>query len=334
MTMNVFLTGATGYIGGSILAELLKDERFKVSALVRSEEKAKLLQEVGVTPIIGTLDDAEIITKNTAAADLVIEAANCDHLENAKAIVAGLEKRYNETGKRAIYVHTSGTGIAINPTDYPYSGKLDPNVYDDTNDQQIAGIPLTNLHRHVDDYIIKHSDSYKLAIVAPSHVYGIATGLDGISNTRGIIVPLIIKTALKQRIAIQINEGDNTWSHVHISDLTTFYQLLIDALLEDKITTKGYYFSEHGEARIGDIIKKVAEIGYQKGVIDTPDVKSLTTEGANSFTGNSWYGLVLGTNSRVKANKIKSLGWKPKYDQDAIFATLTEEFEHWQNQQQ
>jgi nucleoside-diphosphate-sugar epimerase len=337
MTVNVFLTGATGYIGGSLLAELLKDGRFKVSALVRSQDKAKLLQDVGVTPILGTLDDAEIITKSAAAADLVIEAANCDHLENAKAIVAGLEKSYKETGKKAIYVHTSGSGIAVAPNDYPYYGKLDPNVYDDTNDEQISAIPVTNVHRNVDDYIIKHSNSYKLVIATPSLVYGKATVLDGISNTRSLLIPFLIKTALKERYTVQINDGSNTWSNVHINDVTTFYKLLIDALLEDNITTlgaQGYYFIENGEVKVGEIIKKIAEIGHQKGVFDTVDVKSgLTSEELLAYVGNPMYGFFLGTNSRMKANKIKKLGWKPKYGPDGVFTTLNEEFEHWQKQQ-
>jgi uncharacterized protein YbjT (DUF2867 family) len=59
--MKVFVTGASGYIGGSV-AEKLRDTGHQVLGLVRSEEKARLLKERGIEPIMGTLDDAEILT--------------------------------------------------------------------------------------------------------------------------------------------------------------------------------------------------------------------------------------------------------------------------------
>ncbi len=54
--MKVFVTGATGYIGGSV-SERLVASGHQVVGLVRSKEKAPLLERRGIVPVLGTLDD-------------------------------------------------------------------------------------------------------------------------------------------------------------------------------------------------------------------------------------------------------------------------------------
>ncbi len=49
---KVFITGASGYIGGSI-AERLISLGYQVTGLVRSQEKAALLQQRGIEPYLG-----------------------------------------------------------------------------------------------------------------------------------------------------------------------------------------------------------------------------------------------------------------------------------------
>lgn len=59
---TVFLLG-TGYIGGSILTALLDEGRYAVTALSRSDDKAKVLQGLGVKTVKGSLDDEDGIVK-------------------------------------------------------------------------------------------------------------------------------------------------------------------------------------------------------------------------------------------------------------------------------
>src|SRR6516162_8472589 len=62
--MRVFVTGASGYIGGSI-AQKLCDSGHQIVGLARSEKKAGLLKERGITPILGTLDESRLLTDAT-----------------------------------------------------------------------------------------------------------------------------------------------------------------------------------------------------------------------------------------------------------------------------
>ena len=52
--MKVFLTGATGYIGGSV-AERLIASGHQVVGLVRSAESIPLLKDRGVESVLGNL---------------------------------------------------------------------------------------------------------------------------------------------------------------------------------------------------------------------------------------------------------------------------------------
>lgn len=75
MTPRIFLTGATGYIGGDTLYALYnKHSDYEIAALVRSEEKGKPVKEAfpNVRLVIGDLDSSQLIEDESAKADVVI----------------------------------------------------------------------------------------------------------------------------------------------------------------------------------------------------------------------------------------------------------------------
>ncbi|KAN0124145.1 hypothetical protein V8E53_015843, partial [Lactarius tabidus] len=111
----IFITGATGYIGGSVLQRLLdhpKRESFEITALVRSADKAKLLNTLGVKTVVASLSDLDRLTELAAASDVVIHTADADDQKAARALLIGAKARYEKTSKTPIFVHTSGTGDA------------------------------------------------------------------------------------------------------------------------------------------------------------------------------------------------------------------------------
>ena len=72
--MRVFLTGATGFIGGAV-ARTLRDRGDDVVALVRTPAKATALSAIGVELLPGSLGDDEAISKGVTGCGTVIHAA-------------------------------------------------------------------------------------------------------------------------------------------------------------------------------------------------------------------------------------------------------------------
>jgi N-acetyl-gamma-glutamylphosphate reductase len=75
MPTKAFITGVTGYIGGDAFHVLLQEHPdFEYAALIRTKEKADYVK--GLYPnlrvVIGSNDDSEIITKESAWADIVL----------------------------------------------------------------------------------------------------------------------------------------------------------------------------------------------------------------------------------------------------------------------
>src|ERR1700758_3433695 len=80
----------------------------KVRGLVRSKEKADAVAAHGVDPVIGSLDDADLLQAEARAADAVVNAASSDHRGAVGALISGL----SGSGKRLIHSAFWGRNLA------------------------------------------------------------------------------------------------------------------------------------------------------------------------------------------------------------------------------
>lgn len=117
--MRVFVTGATGFIGGHV-ARKLRERDDAVVALVRSPAKAATLRELGCELVEGDLSDAGAIARGVAGADAVIHAGavykvgvpKSEHAAMFESNVAGTERVLDAAlaagVPRIVYVSTCG----------------------------------------------------------------------------------------------------------------------------------------------------------------------------------------------------------------------------------
>ncbi|KAH9168824.1 hypothetical protein EDB89DRAFT_1855069 [Lactarius sanguifluus] len=310
---HIFITGATGYIGGSVLQRLLdhpKSDTFEITALVRNADKATLLNTVGVNTAVASLSDLDKLTELAAASDVIIHTADADDQKAAKAILHGLKARYEKTGKIPIYIHTvcllMDNAAGLCETDV---------IYADTNPEQIESISDTAAHRLVDrEVVAADKEGYvRTYIVLPSTIYGIAIGklFDlGISHAHSIQLPVAIRASLDRGQGGVIGEGKNIWPNVEVHEQAELYQIILDAALSDPNTPHGrdgYYFGASDEYRLYDLAKAYSQVLYDLGKGKSPEPTSFTAEEVQKYFGGAW----LGSNSRCKAERGRALGWKP-----------------------
>jgi len=342
----IFVIGATGYIGGSVLHKLLSHpsaDTFDITALVRSEEKAKKLEKFGVHSVIGSFNDSALVEKLAENAHVVFSLADADDLPATQAILKGLKQRHAKLGDLSILIHTSGTGVLTEGQGTKGMAATDL-IYDDSNFEQIANIKPTAPHRNVDNAVFEaDKEGYTRAyIILPSTIYAIAKNplVDaGIQNPFSIQIPYVIKASLARGRAGMVGKGLALWPNVHIDDVADLYIVLYDSIITKGTENvdhgiRGYYFGENGEHSWYDISKAIGEAMVELGLTNDPEPTTFTDEELAKYfgsvkTGNSW-----GTNSRARATHSRSIGWEPKYTTKDMLASIKPEIEAILKQQQ
>jgi len=282
--MKVFIVGASGYIGGSVAAALVK-QGHQVSGLARSDEVARALQQRGITPVRGTLDDAATLAAAAKAADVTIGAANADHRGAADAIVNAL----SGTGKT--YLHTSGSSIVGTPA----RGEFVEAVFDE--DTPFTPPPARKARVEIDN-MVRGASGMRGIVIAPSLIYGRGHGL----HADSVQVPWLIALAKKAGIARHIGSGENRWANVHIDDLVPLYLLAIE-----KAPAGAFYFAENGENSMREVCEAISRMLGQGGRTQSMSIAEAAAEWGEGAAENT-----MGSNSRVRAKRARAeLGWKP-----------------------
>ncbi|KAF2866532.1 hypothetical protein BDV95DRAFT_202369 [Massariosphaeria phaeospora] len=315
---KLFITGATGYIGGDALYAIANAyPDLEITALARNSDKgAKIAAQYSkIRLVYGDLDSTELITKETSDTDIVVHTANCDHEASANTIIAGLALR--QKSNPAYLIHTSGTGI-LSFSDYESKvyGLKNEKVYDDWEGlQEVTSIPDTAVHRNVDKIILAageaHPDKIYTAIVCPPCIYGPGRGPD---NQKSMQVYSMSRATLQRGKAFHVGDGNNLWTQVHVEDLSNLFLALTTAALQHggKATwnSEGYYFCENGDFVWGHVARSIARIAHEKKLIQSQEIDKISVEEADMLTQSGSY--LWGMNSRCRAIRAKKLlDWKP-----------------------
>ncbi|KAJ3508596.1 hypothetical protein NLJ89_g5672 [Agrocybe chaxingu] len=337
--LNIFFTGVTGYIGGSVLSRLLKHKdaaSFHITALVRSTDKAKKLKTLGVDTIIGSYSDKDLtfLKEEASKADVVIAAVDCDNLPAAQAILDGLKLKYEASGKSPILIHTSGTGMLVDDA----RGLASEHIhYSDTETDKLNALPVTTPHRNVDIPILEADKAgyIKAYIVTPSTVFGRPEGplieLE-VQNGHSMQIPWLIKASIARKQGGHIGKGLNRWPAVHVEDNADLYLILFDASRAnpDKVP-RGYYFTENFDYSYLETSTVIAETLFELGIGTDPKPSGFTVEESEKYLGPLWFWL--GTNCYAKADRGRVLGWNPKYGKEAYLADIKSEVKFYAQQQ-
>ena len=285
--MKIFCTGASGYIGGSVAARLAAGGH-QVSGLVRSADKAEAVRAFGIAPVMGTLDDAQVLARAARDADVVVNAASADHKGAVTALLDAL------AGSGKAFIHTSGSSIVGTRS----RGARSDDIFDE--DTPITPSPARVARVALNQLILGYrAKGCRPVIICPSLIYGIGHG----AGRDSVQVPLLIKLAKKRGNAAHAGPGENIWSNVHIDDLVPLYLLAVD-----KAPAGSFYFAENGE---NSMREACVSINRMFGFTGPPS--PMTMQEAASEWGEGTTEDTMASNSRVRAKRARAeLGWQPK----------------------
>ncbi|MEU6715490.1 NAD-dependent epimerase/dehydratase family protein [Nonomuraea sp. NPDC046802] len=290
--MRVFVTGATGYIGGSVADRMLRAGH-QVTGLARSSEKARMLERLGMAPVLGTLDDQALLTEQAQAADAVVNAADSDHRGAAEALVEAL------AGSGKPLLHTSGSSIVGTDSRGEPSGET---FGEEIFDSESSWRPADDKEARVaiDRYVLDAaSRQVRSVVLSNTLIYGHGRGL----SRDSVQIPALVRQAHKSGTVHRIGAGRNTWSNVHIDDVADLYLLALDAA-----PAGSFYFVENGEASFADITAAIAE-ALGLGSAEAWDITTAVQE-----WGYEAAVFALGSNSRVRGERARAqLGWRPRH---------------------
>jgi nucleoside-diphosphate-sugar epimerase len=286
--MRIFVTGATGYIGGSVAAGLIAAGHH-VRGLVRDANKAKDLAARGIEPVMGDLDDGAALARAAREADGVVSAANSDHAASVQALLAALEG----TGKPLL--HTSGSSVIADDARGNVAGDA---VYDETT-PFVVHPGKQPRHALNQTLLAAAARGVRAMVICPTLIYGRGRGM----NPHSIQIPFLVRQAREHGAVRVVGRGLNRWSTVHIDDLVNLYRLALE-----RGPAGAFYFAENGESSFAEIGAAIAQ-RLQLG-----PVEPFAAEAAAALWGEAKTFFTLGSNSRVRALRARQeLGWQPRH---------------------
>jgi nucleoside-diphosphate-sugar epimerase len=282
--MRIFLTGANGFIGGAVASALIADGH-AVRGLVRDKAKAEAVAACGVDPVIGSLDDAALLHAEAQASDGVVNAASSDHRAAVEALIAGL------AGSGKPFIHSSGSSIVADRA----MGEPSERIFHE--DTPIEPAP-ERAARVAIDRLVVGAPGIRAVVLCNAMIYGHAIG----APAQSVQIPALVQQAKASGVARYIGRGLNRWSNVHIADVAALYVLALA-----KAPAGSFMYVESGEEALGEVVRALAARLGLGAAQSWPAADAIAFWGANKAVFS------LGSNSRVRRERARLLGWSPRH---------------------
>lgn len=280
--MQVFLTGATGYIGSRIVPELIAAGH-EVLGLTRSDQGAVELARAGAKVHRGSLEDPETLASGAAQADAVIHTAfdhdfsnflaNC---EKDRRVIEAMGDALAGSGKP--FLITSGVGMGNGAPGEPATEqRFDRDNVNPRRLSELAGEAVA-------------AKGVSVAVVRLPQVHDV--------EKQGLLTPMI-EVARARGFSAYVGEGKERWSAAHVDDVARLFRMA----LEQHEPGARY----HAVAEEGVSSRAVAEaVGQRLGI----PVRSLSPEEVPGYYGPlaPFASMDLPASSEWTRRK---LGWQP-----------------------
>ena len=286
--MKVVLTGATGFIGSHVLADLHKHGH-EVTALVRDDAQADTVAARGATPVVVDLYDRPAVARLLSNADGAIHTASPGDATSANldsAVVDAVIDAFAGTGKP--YLQISGLWIyGANPSITEASAFNAP--------------ALVSWKEPIERRVLGATGMRGVVIVS-SVAYG-----DGGGGIPGLLLGSPRDDAGN---LVMLGTGQQHWSTVHAADLADFFR----RALEDDSARGRYVIGNGLHPTVAELTDAAAAAVGAPGAVPGSDNE------ARARLGDYFAEVLLLDQGTDAARARAELGWHPSHP------SLTDEF--------
>ncbi|KAH7178894.1 hypothetical protein DER46DRAFT_622434 [Fusarium sp. MPI-SDFR-AT-0072] len=301
MPHNILLTGASGYLGGDLLAELASTdlpEHGRLFALVRSSEHADAVKQLGAEPLILDVHNEDAVHEAVLSHEITILFFLINSVSaSQKLFVKALGELKKKTGSDVHFLHTTGAKMFSSHSGAPTDRKLsdnDPELFAVQKAQRAPLMRFQEVWQALDtnNTIIELSEAsqVKSYIFAPC------------------ITVAIVQAAKALRRVYRTDAGDPILPVAHIADNTSLY----------------------GSVPWNDIYNAFAKALAQRGVIDDATVQDADDEVLQKMADalkcpKDFVAPQLGGTCTFVSEHGRKIGWKPTRKAEDILVAADEE---------
>jgi nucleoside-diphosphate-sugar epimerase len=279
--MKIALTGATGFVGSHILAEL-QSNGHDVTALVRDDAQAATVAARGATPAVVDLHDRPAVVNVLKANDGAVHTASPGDATSANldsAVADAAIEAFDGTGKP--YVPSSGAWVFGSNTAI-------------TDDSPFNAPPLVAWKEPIERRVFDATGMRGVVIVS-STAYG-----DGGGGIPGILLgsPRDAGGNL-----IMLGTGRQHWPSVHVADLAVAFRRVLE-----NDAARGYYVIGNG------LNNTVAELTEAAAVaVGAPGAVPGSEDEARARLGDYFAEVLLLDQGTTATRARTELGWQPTH---------------------
>jgi nucleoside-diphosphate-sugar epimerase len=288
--MKVVLTGATGFVGSHVLADLYKHGH-EVTALVRDDAQADTVAARGATPVVVDLYDRPAVARLLGSADGAIHTASPGDATSAgldSAVVDAATGAFAGTGKP--YLQISGLWI--------YGAN--PSI---TEESPVNAPAMVSWKEPIERRVLGATDIRGVVIVS-SVAYG-----DGGGGIPGLLLGSPRDDAGR---LVMLGTGQQHWSTVHAADLADFFR----RALENESARGRYVIGSGARPTVAELTQAAAVAAGAPGAVPG------SSDEARARLGDYFAEVLLLDQGTDAARARAELGWYPSHP------SLSDEFRH------
>jgi nucleoside-diphosphate-sugar epimerase len=281
--MNVFITGATGYIGLNV-ATAYRRAGHRVWGLTRSEEKARILTRHEIAPVIGSMQKPDAWATAAKNCSLLIHAAvdyQADTFALDKQTVEFLLSLSQQGRRPKTMIYTSGVWV------YGHTHGM---LVDETTP---LNPPKLVARRPATEQLVLNAADARGIVIRPGCVYGYQGGLAG----------TWFAAAVKEKALTAVGDGGNRWTMVHADDLADAYLRAGESGLSGEV----FNITDRSRCSVAEMVSAVARVtGYGGKITYIPVAEAAKTMGD--------FAECLALDQHADARKaVRLLCWQPKH---------------------